>query len=136
MSVWMPAILLEGALLLACVYDVRTRRVPAWLTLVVLLAGFALAARPGGSGIGQSLAGIGVGLLTLPFVFLGGLGAADALLLAGVGSWEGWSLALRTACWTAVTGGIIALGLRYWRGKRNFAYVPAIAIGFAVAALT
>ncbi|HLG72489.1 MAG TPA: prepilin peptidase [Chloroflexota bacterium] len=121
---------------MACAYDVRTRRVPAWLTVILLLAGLALAARPGGSGIGQSLAGIAVGLLTLPFVLLGGLGAADALLLAGVGSWEGWSLALRTACWTAVAGGLIALGLRFWRGKHDFAYVPAIAIGFAVAALT
>ena len=136
MASWLPLVVLEGALLLACVYDVRTRRVPAWLTLAVLLAGLALAARQGGASIGQSLAGIGVGLLTLPFVFLGGLGVADALLLAGVGSWTGWALALRTACWTAVAGGLIALGLGFWRGKHDFAYAPAIAIGFALAALT
>ena len=45
------------------------------------------------------------GLAFLPFVWRGWLGGADALLLAAVGAWQGWRVALWTAWWTALAGG-------------------------------
>jgi len=56
------------------------------------------------------------------------------LLLGAVGAWAGWQLALWTAWWAALVGAVLAFVL-WRRGQRIFAYVPAIAIGFALAAL-
>jgi len=82
-----------------------------------------------------SALGLVVGFIVpLPLVLLGGLGIADALLLAAVGAWTGWQLALWTAWWASLAGAAFAFIL-WRRGRRAFAYVPAIAIGFALAAL-
>ena len=101
--------------------------------------------------LGGALVG---GLVFLPFVWRGWLGGADALLLAAVGAWQGWQVALWTAWWTAAAGAGIALGVwgwRVWRGHRQavagdppdpaaraepFPYVPAILTGAVLALLT
>jgi prepilin peptidase CpaA len=133
---WLPAACVGLIVLVAAALDLRSRHVPLWLLAAGLLAGVGLAASRGGPG----LEGLGLGLaagvlLPLPLVLRGGLGAADALLLATIGAWEGWQAVLWTAWWTAIAGAVLAL-IAWRRGRRDFAYLPAIAIGFALASLS
>ncbi|MDE3075685.1 MAG: prepilin peptidase [Chloroflexota bacterium] len=132
---WLPLTVLGVTLLAASVSDLRSRQVPLWLMLGSLVLAVVIAAAHGTSAVVQAAIGLAVGFtVPLPLVLLGGLGGADALLLGTVGAWVGWRLALWTAWWAAIAGAIIALVL--WRlGRRTFAYVPAIAVGFLLAIL-
>src|SRR3954471_18021179 len=81
-----------GALLtLACISDLRTRRIPNVLTFSA--AGGALLfhlVSGGWNAAGWSLAGYGAGLLLFfPLFALRGMGAGDVKLLAAVGAWLG-----------------------------------------------
>src|SRR5438046_6856418 len=82
---------LVALLIVAAVVDVRRRRIPNWLTFALVLSGLgqSLTALQTVT-FTQSVAGMAVGFI-LPFVvyILGGMGAADVKLLAGVGSWLG-----------------------------------------------
>jgi Flp pilus assembly protein protease CpaA len=107
---------LLAVLAAATVCDLRSRRVPAWLTGGGIAAGVLLAAWEGPPALRTSLAGaLAGGLVFLPFVWRGWLGAADALLLAAVGAWQGWRVALWAAWWTALAGAALALGVWGWR---------------------
>ncbi|MGD0546880.1 MAG: prepilin peptidase [Terracidiphilus sp.] len=113
--------------------DLRSRRIPNWLVLPFLVAGIvvspwrtdwsgkghALWARTdwsairhgfGWHGMGQSFAGLGLGLLIygIPFLWFG-KGAGDVKLCAAIGAWIGpmqlfWALFL-----TALAGGLMIL---------------------------
>jgi prepilin signal peptidase PulO-like enzyme (type II secretory pathway) len=71
----------------------------------------------------------------MPFVVIGALGPADALLLPAVGAWYGAEVALWTAWWAALVGAVLAV-IAHLRGNRTFPYVPAITLGLGVALLT
>ena len=95
----------------ACVWDVRTRRIPQLLTLGGAAAGVAFHAAVAGWPAGvASLAGWAVGLLLflLPFV-LGGLGAGDVKLLGALGAWIGAANVIWLALYAGVAGGVLAL---------------------------
>ncbi|MEO6223195.1 MAG: prepilin peptidase [Vicinamibacterales bacterium] len=101
-----------GTLLaLACVSDLRTRRIPNVLTLSA--GGGALVfhlATGGWSAAGWSLAGLLVGaLLFFPMFALRGMGAGDVKLLAAVGAWIGPGQVATVALATSIAGGLIAL---------------------------
>jgi len=87
------------ACLLACAAgtDVRSRRIPNWLTLAMVATGIVQSFTPlAVTTPGESFIGLLVGF-ALPFVLytLGGLGAGDVKLLAGVGAWVGaWPLVM------------------------------------------
>jgi prepilin peptidase CpaA len=158
---------LFAVLVAATVCDLRTGRVPAWLSGGGIAAGVLAAAWAGPPALGASLLGAAAGgLVFLPFVWRGWLGGADALLLAAVGAWQGWRLALWAAWWTALAGAALALAVWAWRawrarradGDRNpaliaasagasasappgaraepFPYVPAILVGTVAALLS
>ena len=80
-----------GALLtLACISDLRTRRIPNVLTFLRRAARSCFTLITGGlNAAGWSLAGCIVGLLLLPIFALRGMGAGDVKLLAAVGAWLG-----------------------------------------------
>jgi len=101
-----------GALLmLACISDLRTRRIPNVLTFSA--AGCALVFHlitGGWNAAGWSLAGYIVGLLLFfPVFALRGMGAGDVKLLAAVGAWIGPSQVAVAALTSSIAGGIIAL---------------------------
>lgn len=101
-----------GTLLaLACITDIRTRRIPNVLTLSA--AGLALLfhlVTGGPAAAGWSVAGWFVGvLLFLPMFALRGMGAGDVKLLAAVGAWLGPMQVAIVALATSIAGGVIAI---------------------------
>ena len=85
--VWLVcAVLVEAA-----VIDGLKLKVPNWLTFHLVVFGLAYSAWHGGrAGVGVSLQGAGLGLaLMLPLYMIGGMGAGDVKLFAGVGAWMG-----------------------------------------------
>jgi len=122
-------------LVAATLADLRSRRIPLWLSLGGCGAGLLAAAVTGFDVFLLSLAGFAVGvLLFVPLVLQGGFGGADALVLGMVGAWLGWPFILWAAWWTAIVGAILAIVV--WRhGHRTLPYVPAIAVGVGIALL-
>lgn len=107
--------------LVACVTDVRSRRVPNLLTFGAAAAALGYHGWSAG-GHGLALAGSGwlVGaLLFMPFFLLGGMGAGDVKLLAALGAWLGPGDVLWLAIYTSLAGGAlgvaVALRRRYLR---------------------
>lgn len=99
--------------LAACVFDVRSRRIPNALTFGAALAAFAVAAFTGGfSALGASGAGWALGLaMWLPIYALGGMGAGDVKLIAAIGAWIGPGAVIYAALYAAVAGGFMAAGV-------------------------
>jgi prepilin peptidase CpaA len=116
-SVWLVAV----TLVVAAVIDGWQLRVPNWLTYPMIVSGWIFGAATGGwAGLGESLLGTVVGLaLLLPAYAIGGMGAGDVKLLAGVGAWVGATTTFYAFCVSALIGGVIALAMvlvqRNWK---------------------
>ncbi len=104
-------ILVVGIAAVACVIDLRERRIPNWLTLGAAVAGLLFQFwTGGGNGLLTGAAGWLVGALVffLPFA-LGGLGGGDVKLLAALGAWLGPIEIVWLALYTGVAGAVLAL---------------------------
>ncbi len=115
---WWPTLIV---LAVAIFTDLRTRRIPNWLVVPFLLIG--LAASPwrhdwqsnghgfGWHGLGQSLAGMALGLLIngIPFL-MGWTGGGDVKLCAAIGAWVGPVQLFWAMFFTALAGGVIVIG--------------------------
>ena len=114
-------IVLGTLLAIACISDVRTRRIPNLLTFPA--AGLALVfhlATGGWSAAGTSVGGwVLGGALFFPMFALRGMGAGDVKLLAAVGAWVGPGQVVLVALVTSIVGGaigvVLALGHGYLR---------------------
>jgi prepilin peptidase CpaA len=144
--------------------DVRTRRIPNWLTGAIAGAGFGLACGGGPTTPAQAMLGLLAGLLLMmPGHLIGATGAGDVKLLAAVGSVIGPGLVFRAFLYSAVAGGVLAVAVALWRGSliatlldtgrlvtahagtrqviesprraNRFAYGPAIAVGTLVSVM-
>jgi prepilin peptidase CpaA len=98
-------------LFLAVASDLRFRRIPNWLTLPALLA--ALFASPWAGATSGPLeaatgAALGFALLVGPYA-LGGIGAGDVKAMMVLGAWLGPEMALGTAAWAVMAGGVFGL---------------------------
>jgi prepilin peptidase CpaA len=102
----------------ACVTDLRSRRIPNVLTAGAAVAGLLAHAATGGvSGGLTSLAGLVVGMaLFLPFFLLGGMGAGDVKLLAALGAWLGPGQVFWLAIYASLIGGVLAVAVAVGRG--------------------
>ena len=101
-----------GTLLaLACISDLRTRRIPNVLTFSAAALALLFHLVTGGfPALGWSVAGWIVGaLLFLPIFALRGMGGGDVKLLAAVGAWLGPTQVAIVALATSVAGGAIAI---------------------------
>jgi prepilin peptidase CpaA len=157
----MSFIVLFIGLTAAIVTDVRTRRIPNWLTGAIAGAGFGLAFGGGAVTPAQAALGLLTGLLLMmPGHVIGATGAGDVKLMAAVGSLVGPGLVFRAFLYSAVAGGVFALAVAARRGRlaatlqgtgqlvlspagarqaiesparaNRFAYGPAIAVGTLV----
>jgi len=96
---------------LACVFDVRSRRIPNLLTFggAALAFAYAVVSR-GPGGLLASFEGWAIGLaLFLPMFLLGGMGAGDVKLLACLGAWVGPRQSFWMAIYAMVAGGVMAI---------------------------
>jgi prepilin peptidase CpaA len=99
--------------------DLKTRRIPNYLTLATALGGLAFSFMSHGlQGLGDSFSGMAVGfcLLVLPYLW-GGMGAGDVKALAALGAWLGFWGTLFLFCYMAIAGGILALATLWWSGQ-------------------
>jgi prepilin peptidase CpaA len=145
--------------------DLRTRRIPNWLTLGVTGCGLALAAfQVSGLSVMSALAGFGIGLLLmLPGHVVGATGAGDVKLFAALGTVLGPTGIAVAFFYTTILGGVLALVVAMNRRRlrdtvertaalvstgganvaeieggaadNRFAYAPAIALGTLAVAL-
>ena len=109
--------LVSALLVVAEVIDGYKLKVPNWLTFPMIISGWIYSfAFYGWAGLGWSLAGTAVGLgLLLPAYAIGGMGAGDVKLLAGVGAWVWATHTFWAFAVSAVVGGLIALAMVLYR---------------------
>ena len=122
--------------IVATVLDLRTREVPDWIALAILTCAV-LATAFGWTEIRWPglLGGMLLGFLcSAPLFYLAGFGGADVKLIAALGATVGPIAILCVLFWTAIAGGVLALAVKCF-GKREFAYVPAIAAGLLIQTL-
>lgn len=88
---WLFVTIVFGFTLVAGISDLRTRRLPNWLTVPAFLAALAFHGLTGGwSGLGQALGGFAIGFGILFVLWLiGGGGGGDVKLMGALGAWLG-----------------------------------------------
>lgn len=117
-----------------CVSDLRTRRIPNQLVMVIAIAGtvYSVAHFSLVDGVMRAMGGLAVGLvLWFPFFAFRMLGAGDVKFFAAACTWIGASAALHAALLSALLGGVMAVlwlvGSSGWR-----ATFQRLAIGVTV----
>jgi prepilin peptidase CpaA len=117
--------------LLATVFDLKTREVPDTISLGLLAcAVVAKALGYQGFGWGSMLGGLAIGFgLSVIFFVLGGLGGGDVKMITALGAALGHAAILPFLFWVALAGGMLSV-VELLRGRRDLAYMPAITLGF------
>jgi prepilin peptidase CpaA len=133
-------VILAGAVLLSLVAaatDLRSRRIPNWLTVPGMLIGIAAnTTLSGWSGLKASLLGAAVGLaLLLPFVLLRSLGAGDWKLAGALGAFTGPSLLVDLLLGSVLVAGVMAMALVVYKRRtrqtiRNIGHILVSLVTF------
>lgn len=125
--------LLLVLVVVATICDLRDREVPDWISLAILAWAVLITTLGWTTGGWLGLVyGFSLGLVLSASVFyMGGLGGGDVKLITALGAAVGPLGLLVVLFWMALTGAILAL-VAMSRGKKDFAYVPAIAVGLMV----
>ena len=118
-----PVWFVSVTLVVAAVIDGIKLKVPNWITFPLIMSGWLFSAWVAGSsgmtwyqGLGWSLLGTAVGLaLLLPAYAIGGMGAGDVKLLAGVGAWMHGTHTAYAFAVSAVVGAVLAVGMVLYR---------------------
>ena len=136
----MKPVILAGALLLsliAAATDLRSRRIPNWLTVPGFVVGIAAnTALSGWSGLKASLLGAAVGLaLLLPFVLLRSLGAGDWKLAGALGAFTGPSILMDLLLGSVLVAGVMAMALVIYKRRtretiRNIGHILVSLVTF------
>lgn len=144
--VWVVTI----TLIVAAVIDGMKLKVPNWITFPMIVSGWiystAFSPYAGWEGLFLSLLGTAVGLaVLLPAYAVGGMGAGDVKLMAGVGAWMWGTVTLYAFAVSAIVGGVIAIAMvlsqgawhkhktQFWSILTEFAVVknPEVLAGIA-----
>jgi prepilin peptidase CpaA len=114
-TVWFVTVVL----IVAAVIDGAILKVPNWLTFPFIVCGWIHCTMEGGIvGLGWSLLATFVGMMLLLVLRnVGGMGAGDVKLLAGVGAWLGTIVTLYAFAATAIVGGVIAVAMIWKSGQ-------------------
>lgn len=105
--------------LIAAGFDVKSRRIPNFLTGPAILGGLLLhLSFDGWHGLLSSLAaGLLCGSIFLVFYLAGGMGAGDVKLIAAVGALAGLSNSASVLIVTALAGGLMGIAFALLRGQ-------------------
>jgi prepilin peptidase CpaA len=129
-----------GVALVACVFDLHSRRIPNVLTFGAALAGLIVATSMSGfPGLGSSTAGwLLATVLWLPLYALGGMGAGDVKLLAAIGAWLGPADVFHAALYAAMAGGLLALMVACAHGcvRQTWSNVQLLILHWRIAGFT
>jgi prepilin peptidase CpaA len=111
-----PVWVVSVTLVVAAVIDGYKLKVPNWLTFPMIISGWVYSTvyspYAGWEGLMFSLVGTVIGLaLLLPAYAIGGMGAGDVKLLAGIGAWVWGTVTLWAFAVSAIVGGLIAIGM-------------------------
>ena len=117
-TIWLVTIVL----VVAATIDGLKLKVPNWITFPMVISGWIYSAGfsqyAGWEGLLYSLGGTVVGLgVMLPLYSVGGMGAGDVKLNAGIGAWVWIQVTLYAFCATAIVGGILAIAMVIWSGS-------------------
>jgi prepilin peptidase CpaA len=117
-------------LIVAAYIDGKQLRVPNWLTYPMVLSGLVYGAWTAGwAGLGDALLGMVVGLACLlPLYAVGGMGAGDVKLMAGVGAWLGMSITFYAFCVSVVVGAVMAVAMVLYRRSAGHHYANLLLI--------
>lgn len=143
---WWCFAVLALAMVMAMESDLRERRIPNLLVLLLLVAGLVLNVAgpdngragpldrfPGALGLAGAAGGAVTGLLVfLPLYLLRGMGAGDVKLMAGLGSVVGPMEAVNLALSILLAGGCLALLRMLWfrRSRLVLHQLAAVASGW------
>ena len=118
----------------AAVGDARTRRIRNWLTLSIVLTGYAHHATGGLGGVAWATAGllVGFGLTVGPFA-VGAIGGGDVKLLAGIGAWVGPAGVVAVFAAEAVLGMAIVLAQAAAAGRLRALSVNSLMVAVNLA---
>jgi prepilin peptidase CpaA len=120
-----PIKLVSAILILAAWIDGKELRVPNYITFPMILSGLIYQTCVGGfAGFGAGFAGMCCGLICLlPLYAVGGMGAGDVKLMAGIGAWVGWQITASSFAVSVVVGAIMALIMVAYSGewKKHYA---------------
>lgn len=123
-----------GASLVAAVIDLKSGRIPNWLTGSVFLGGIVWAWRSSGmSGVGDGLTGAIV--IALPYIVLFLMahgGAADAKLMGALGAWLGLANGCIVLVAVCVSGAILGIGYAVIRKRATGVLGNIVLIWFAL----
>ena len=110
-SLWVVSSVVLIALVGAAAWaDLRSRRIPNWLTLGVLVSGLGLRALDGLTSLAQGVLGAGLGLAIAVVLFgLGAMGGGDGKLLIGVGAFLGHERFVGALLLIGVLGGVLGI---------------------------
>lgn len=112
-SLWsrLETLTLLAVLTMACVTDLRTRRIPNGLVLTGLLAGVSFALIDSGlRGLASAIGGVATGLcIWMPFWLLHMMGGGDVKLFAAGAAWLGPGGAVEAALLAGLCGGVLSL---------------------------
>lgn len=108
-------------LIIAAYIDGKELRVPNWITYPMVFSGIIYnTSMFGWEGLGWSVFAMFVGLACLlPLYAVGGMGAGDVKLMAGIGAWLGWETTLYSFVATVVVGAVMAIVMVWY--KKSFA---------------
>lgn len=116
-------ILLEILVIVAAIWDIRTRRIPNWLTLSGVLLGIGMnwfLYQPAGPWFGLLLSIKGLALAFIVYIVLytlHAMGAGDVKLMAAVGASAGAMNWFGIFLLTSFAGGVIGLLLIFFKGR-------------------
>ena len=117
-------------LIVAAYIDGKELRVPNWITYPLVFSGIIYnCCEYSWAGLGASLLGVLTGLLSLMLLYMiGGMGAGDVKLMAGLGAWLGWKITFYSSLATVIVGGVIAAAMIWRSGNAAKHYGNAVQI--------
>jgi prepilin peptidase CpaA len=100
------------ALVVASAWDIRSRRIPNWLVIMLAVLGvcYSMLVQAPWPGVSSALIGMAIGFgLWIPFYALGMLGAGDVKLFAAASCWLGPMQVVSAALTSALAGGVLSV---------------------------